>query len=94
MALPLRFSCPSIVFLLVASLSGALAQLPKITSFSPASGAVGTTVTIAGTGFNATAASNVVYFGSVKAAVTAASATQLLVRVPGRHPLSNDRSGD
>ncbi|MEO6915631.1 MAG: FG-GAP-like repeat-containing protein, partial [Chitinophagaceae bacterium] len=54
----------------------------KITSFTPASGPVGTIVTLAGSGFGATTAANIVYFGSVKAQVTEASATQLKVKVP------------
>ena len=59
-----------------------LPQPPVITLFSPASGPAGTTVTITGTGFNATPANNVVYFGAVKAAVSAGSATSLTVAVP------------
>ena len=55
---------------------------PVITSFSPASGAIGTNVTITGTGFNAVAANNIVYFGAVKATVTSATATSLNVTVP------------
>ncbi len=55
---------------------------PVINSFSPASGPVGTTVTISGTNFNATAANNTVYFGAVKAVVSAASTTSLTVTVP------------
>ena len=57
-------------------------QAPTITSFSPTSGAVGATVTITGTGFNTTAANNVVYFGGVKATVSSATATQIVVIVP------------
>lgn len=55
---------------------------PKINSFTPASGPAGTTVTISGTGFNTVAANDIVYFGSVKASVTLASATSLSVTVP------------
>ena len=55
---------------------------PTITSFAPTSGVVGSSVTITGTGFSATAANNIVYFGSVKATVTAASTTSLTVTVP------------
>ncbi|MBM3433912.1 MAG: hypothetical protein FJX93_04060, partial [Bacteroidetes bacterium] len=55
---------------------------PVVTSFSPTSGAAGSSVTITGLNFNATAANNVVYFGGVQATVTAASATQLTVTVP------------
>jgi len=55
---------------------------PSITSFTPASGVVGTTVIITGTSFSTTAASNNVTFNGIAATVTAASATQLTVTVP------------
>ena len=59
-----------------------LAQVPTITSFSPTSAEVGDTVTITGTGFDATASNNIVYFGGVKANMATASETQLEVIVP------------
>ncbi len=55
---------------------------PTITSFSPASGPIGTAVTITGTNFSSTAANNIVYFGAVKATVTNATSTSLNVTVP------------
>ncbi|MBE7169198.1 MAG: VCBS repeat-containing protein [Williamsia sp.] len=55
---------------------------PKINSFSPVSGPVGTSILISGTGFNATPASNTVYIGNVKAAVTGGTATTLTAIVP------------
>ncbi|HSC37684.1 MAG TPA: FG-GAP-like repeat-containing protein, partial [Chitinophagaceae bacterium] len=55
---------------------------PYITSFTPASGPIGATVTINGNNFSATAANNTVYFGAVKAVVSAATATSLTVIVP------------
>jgi photosystem II stability/assembly factor-like uncharacterized protein len=55
---------------------------PTITSFSPLTGPVGTRVTISGTQFSPTAANNIVYFGSVRATVLAATPTQLTVQVP------------
>jgi len=58
------------------------AQSPKINSFSPASGPVGTAVVITGAGFNSTAANNIVFFGATRAAVTTASTTSLTVIVP------------
>ncbi len=61
---------------------GAIPSRPVISSFSPASGPVGTTVTINGNNFNTTPANNIVYFGAVRATVTSASATQLKVTVP------------
>jgi len=55
---------------------------PVISSFSPAAGPAGTTVLITGTGFNASPAANIVYFGAVNALVTEATATSLNVIVP------------
>ncbi|MCX6120397.1 MAG: FG-GAP-like repeat-containing protein, partial [Ignavibacteriales bacterium] len=55
---------------------------PTITSFSPTSGPIGTTVTITGTNFSATASNNIVFFGGIKASVTNATATSLAVTVP------------
>jgi hypothetical protein len=53
-----------------------------VTSFSPLSGPAGTAVTINGTNFSANPAENIVYFGAVKATVTAATTTALTVTVP------------
>ncbi|HLZ88576.1 MAG TPA: IPT/TIG domain-containing protein, partial [Puia sp.] len=53
-----------------------LAQ-PVITSFTPQAGAVGSTVTINGANFGTTPTANIVFFGSVQATVTAATATSL-----------------
>lgn len=58
-----------------------LAQ-PRITSFAPLFGPIGTTVTITGSNFSATPSSNIVYFGAAKATVSAASTTSLTVTVP------------
>jgi hypothetical protein len=55
---------------------------PVITGFTPQSGPVGTTVTISGSNFGATPANNIVFFGSVKATITAASSTSLTVTAP------------
>ncbi|MDF2188204.1 FG-GAP-like repeat-containing protein [Paraflavitalea sp. CAU 1676] len=55
---------------------------PVITSFSPLSAHVGSTVTIAGSGFDAVPESNVVYFGAVRAVVQSASTSSLVVTVP------------
>ena len=54
----------------------------SIVEFTPDQGAVGTSVTIYGTGFSLTPAQNSVSFNGVAATVTAASATQLIVAVP------------
>ena len=56
--------------------------VPVISNFTPASGTNGTVVTITGTNFSATAASNIVYFGAVRAIVSSASPTNLLVTIP------------
>jgi len=55
---------------------------PTITSFSPTSGPIGTTITITGTNFSTVATNNIVYFGAAKATVSAASSTSLTVKVP------------
>ncbi len=68
------------LFIFVASILRA--QVPTITSFSPASASAGSTVTISGTNFNSTAANNIVYFGAGKGTVTTASSTSLSVTVP------------
>ncbi|MEP6950447.1 MAG: FG-GAP-like repeat-containing protein, partial [Ginsengibacter sp.] len=59
----------------------AIAQ-PTITSFTPSSGAVGTSVIITGTNFNPVETNNIIYFGAVQATLTSASATSLTVTVP------------
>jgi hypothetical protein len=56
--------------------------VPAIFNFQPAAGPSGVTVTIAGTNFSANAASNIVYFGAVQAAVLSARSTNLSVSVP------------
>ena len=65
-----------------ASLAGFSYGVPTITLVNPTSGPVGSTVTITGTNFNTTASANHVFFGSVKANVTSATATQLTVIAP------------
>ncbi|MBS1933929.1 MAG: VCBS repeat-containing protein, partial [Bacteroidetes bacterium] len=60
-----------------------------VSSFTPVTGNVGTSVTISGSGFNTTSTSDVVYFGGAIATVTSASATSLTVTVPaGATPTS------
>jgi len=78
-ALCLAFLIFNLSFL-ISSLANA--QSPVITTFSPASGAIGSSVTITGTGFSATANQDIVFFGATQAAVTAAGATSLTVTVP------------
>jgi len=55
---------------------------PAITSFSPLSGEPGISLTILGNNFDPTASNNVVHFGTIAAAISSASSTQLVVNVP------------
>jgi hypothetical protein len=57
-------------------------QVPIISSFSPASGYAGSTVTINGSNFNKSQLANIVYFGASRAIVNSASEQQLKVIVP------------
>jgi alpha-tubulin suppressor-like RCC1 family protein len=56
--------------------------VPFITGFSPTTAFPGTTVVISGTNFSSVASNNIVYFGAVRAAVTSANVTNLVVTVP------------
>jgi subtilase family serine protease len=56
--------------------------VPVITSFNPQSGIVGTAVNISGLNFDPTPSNNIIYFGAVRAVVTGASATNMVVTVP------------
>ena len=58
------------------------AQAPVITSFAPLKGKPGDAVTLTGTGFNTTAANNIVFCGATKATVTAATTTSVTITVP------------
>lgn len=73
------FLCTLSILCTISTLSRAQ---PTITGFSPSSGPVGSTVTITGTQFDATAVNDIVYFGAARAAVSAATATTLTVTVP------------
>ncbi|MEO7308954.1 MAG: FG-GAP-like repeat-containing protein [Chitinophagaceae bacterium] len=55
---------------------------PAIISFSPISGPIGTTVTLAGNNFDPTPSNNIVYLGAVRAVVSAATSTSLTITVP------------
>ena len=57
-------------------------QAPTITTFSPTSGAVGDSVTITGTNFSSTLASNTVKFNGVTATLNSGTTTQLVAVVP------------
>ena len=58
------------------------AQVPVITSIVPANGPIGISTTLNGSNFSSITANNVVYFGAVKAVVTAATSTTLSMTVP------------
>ena len=58
------------------------ASTVAILQFSPQSGPIGTTVTISGTGFSATANQNTLTFNGVSATITSATTTQLVANVP------------
>ncbi|RYZ22805.1 MAG: T9SS type A sorting domain-containing protein [Chitinophagaceae bacterium] len=68
--------------LLLAAAPPAFSQTPVITSISPAQGSPGSSVVITGSSFSPVAADNAVFFGAVRANVTAASAGSLTVTVP------------
>ncbi len=55
---------------------------PQVLSFTPASGPVGTPITIHGEGFSPTLANNAATVHSTTATVSSATATQLVVAVP------------
>ncbi|MFD0794733.1 FG-GAP-like repeat-containing protein [Mucilaginibacter litoreus] len=71
-----------LIYLLVTLSLNLYGQVPTVTSLSTYTGQVGTALTITGTNFNTTATNNVVFFGPVKATVSAATATSLSVTVP------------
>ena len=62
--------------------NSAWAAAPTITNFSPASGPIGTTVTITGTNFSTTIASDTVKFHGTTASITSATTTQIVAVVP------------
>ena len=70
------------LFFLIVQFSLNLFAQPTISSFSPVSGPVGTSVTINGSNFSTTAANNIVFFGAVRASVTTATSASLTVTVP------------
>ena len=55
---------------------------PTVTAISSSSARPGQSITITGTNFSTTPANNIVWFGSVRGVVTAATGTQLTVTVP------------
>jgi hypothetical protein len=55
---------------------------PNITSLSPSSGAIGTSVTIAGTNFGSTQGNGTVTFNNIAATITSWTATSIVAAVP------------
>jgi large repetitive protein len=81
-----RFIRLNLLLMLTATLLcfNVYAAAPVINSFSPASGPIGTKVTINGQNFNTTTTGNIVYFGATAGKVISATATKLVVEVmPG-----------
>jgi len=70
------------IFCLALFISIQVFAQPTITSFTPKSGTVGSTVTISGTNFSSIPENNIVYFGVVRASVFTATTTSLTVTVP------------
>jgi len=71
-----------LLFFIILLLSSKLLAQPVISSFTPATGPIGTVVTINGTNFSNILTENIVFFGAVKATVSTATATSLTVTVP------------
>ena len=59
---------------------------PVISSFSPKQAAAGESLTLSGSNFNVNPDANTVYFGGMRAKITAVSATSLTVTVPAGAP--------
>ena len=62
--------------------AGNVCSQPTISSVTPASGPVGSVVTIKGTHFDPVSSNNIVYFGAVRASVSSATDTSFNVSVP------------
>jgi hypothetical protein len=60
----------------------AYAQVPTIIRFLSTSCIIGTLVTITGNSFNATSDQNIVFFGAIKATLTASITIRLTLAVP------------
>ena len=76
-----QYAAATMAVLLTALAGTAMAQ-PTITGLSNTTGNPGSSLTITGTGFNSTAANNIVYFGATKGTVNSGSTTNLNVTVP------------
>src|SRR5687768_9922173 len=71
-----------VLFVSLFTFSVSVFAQPVINSFSPASGPVGTIVTLSGANFSPVASNNIVYFGAVKATVIDATNTSITVSTP------------
>jgi hypothetical protein len=71
-----------ILFSFLFIVSDSFAQAPAVKSFNPLKATVGSTITVNGSNFNTNASENIVFFGAVKAVVTAATSSQISVTVP------------
>lgn len=70
-----------ILFVLLYSFKGSILAQITINSMTPASGPIGTSVTIKGSNFNIIPSNNVVHFGSTTGTVTACTDTSITVTV-------------
>lgn len=70
------------VWLPLIILAGCGSSGASLSSFSPSSGTVGTTVTITGSDFDTTAANNSVTFNGTEATVSSSTSTQIVTTVP------------
>jgi hypothetical protein len=61
---------------------GSFRVQPVLTEFLPASGIVGTAVTLSGTGFDSNAANDTVLFNGTAAVITSATSTTIVTAVP------------
>jgi hypothetical protein len=78
----IKIVCVILLQLLLCQWIGVLEAQISVTSFTPNSGHVGTTVTISGTNFNTTPTNNTVFFGATSGVVTNATDTTLTLKVP------------
>lgn len=72
-----------VVLMLVLLVTGGMAQPLVVTSVTPSQGAVGSTVTINGSGFATPYSNHIIYFGAVRGEqIVSGSATHIAVKVP------------
>jgi hypothetical protein len=75
----LKFICAIVI---IFQSSVLFAQVPVISSFTPASGTIGTMVTVNGSDFSSNPADNIIFLGSTRATVNSATVNQLTITVP------------